>query len=728
MQGVGFRPFVYRLAQARGVRGWVRNRTGAVEICAAASGAILDLFLEDILAKAPPAARPELISVTPAHFQGAEFEIRDSIAQGGTLGLPPDLAPCPECLAEMAAPTNRRYRYPFINCTQCGPRYSLIDALPYDRVRTSMAPFTLCAACAAEYANTADRRFHAEPVACPDCGPRLRFGTLEGEAALQAGLVLLRAGGILAAKGVGGYHLFCDAANAAAIARLRARKHRPDKPLALLLPESALTDYVASPDPVLFTPARPILLLPPRAGARLAEGIAPGLGEIGVMLPDSPLHHLLAEGFGAALVATSANRSGEPMIAEETAALEQLGPIADGFLHHDRRIARVVDDSVLRIIDGAPHILRAGRGLSPIELPLPFTLEAPVLACGGQMKNTIALGVGDRAILSPHLGDLDNPAALAAFAAMADDLQALYGARAEWLIADAHPGHASTRWAKTFLAKARGLKLETVWHHHAHASALAGEYGGADMLVFTWDGVGLGPDGALWGGEALWGRPGAWREVARLRRLKLQGGDAVAREPWRAAAAMCWQSGVTPPAGLVPEPLARTAWEHGLNCHESSAAGRLFDGAAALLGLGRLASHEGQAPARLEALAGKSAGSALHMDDAAPLPLTANEEGVWEADWRPLVPMLLDETCPPQERAARFHASLAATALAIAEKLAARRAGLAGGVFQNSRLSRTLLHGLRQRGIETHLGRRVPCNDAGLSFGQIMEFGARRHG
>lgn len=710
VQGVGLRPFVYHLAQKLGVAGWVRNAAGVVEICAAATPEVLAEFRAALLAEAPAAARPEIQAIAPAAFTGTGFTILDSAAGEMVQGLPPDLAPCPDCLAEMAAP-GRRHRYPFINCTQCGPRYSIIRALPYDRANTTMAAFPMCAACAAEYANPADRRFHAEPVACADCGPRLRFGTAEGEAALQACLAALRAGRIVAVKGVGGYHLLCDAADEAAVATLRARKHRPEKPLALLLPEARVMDYVVADDPALHLPGRPIVLLEKRPG--LPEALAAGLAELGVMLADSPLHHLLAEGFGGALVATSANRSGEPMVTDETQAEVELAGIADGFLHHDRKIERAVDDSVLRIIDGAPRILRAGRGLSPIEMPLPFTLERPVLALGGHVKSAIALAWGDRAVISPHLGELDNAPAQAAFARMAADVQALYGVRAELLIADAHAGYGSTRWAR-----AQGLPVESVWHHHAHASALAGEYGGAETLVFTWDGVGLGQDGTLWGGEALLGQPGAWRLAARLKRLRLQGGDAVAREPWRSGAAMCWHAGIAPPEGLVPNTLAHAAWARGVNCHESSAAGRLFDGAAALLGLCRNASYEGQGPAMLEALAGP-------LPDATPLPLH-EAEGEWEADWGPLVPMLLDETLPSAERAARFHAALAATAAEIARLVGARTVGLSGGVFQNRKLAEALLTRLRAAGITAHLGLKIPANDAGLSFGQVVEFGARQ--
>ena len=731
MQGVGFRPFVYRLARELGLRGWVRNGAGIVEILAAGSEVALAEFAEALIAQAPGAAQPVLLANMEANVEapdcGAEdFSILDSVGAGAAMrGLPPDLAPCDDCLRELADPADRRYRYPFINCTQCGPRYSLIHALPYDRANTAMAGFAMCAGCATEYADPGNRRFHAEPVACPDCGPRCWFGEAGGEAALGACVTALRAGKIVAVKGVGGYHLFCDAGSETGVRELRRRKRRPDKPLAVLFPDVAAllaecVDLDAAGLAVLRGVERPILLAPRRAGAGLADSIAPGLGDIGVMLADSPLHHLLVEDFGRPLVATSANRSGAPMLIDPAKAERELVGIADAFLHHDRPIARAVDDSVLRVIDGAPRVMRGGRGMSPVELRLPFTLAEPVLAVGGQMKSTIALGFEDRVVISPHLGDLDNPEACAAFARMAADLQGLYGVRARVILSDAHPGYASTQWARR-----QGCEVVPVWHHYAHASAVAGEFGGdAPMLVFTWEGGGLGPDGALWGGEVLLGRPGAWQAVARLRRMRLQGGDVVAREPWRSGAALCWHAGMAAPEGLLPPGgMALAAWVAGVNCHESSAAGRLFDGAAALLGLCKTASYEGQGPALLEACAGAG-------EPVPGLPLRVDAAGVLEADWGPLVPMLLDESLSVALRAARFHGALAATAREISRAMrdvhGVEIVGLAGGVFQNRLLAETVLGMLRADGLSVRLGRQIPCNDAGLSFGQMIEFGARK--
>ena len=737
VQGVGFRPFIYRLALRLAISGWVRNRVGTVEILASAPASALDRFIEAIFAEAPHAARPVLIDSSPAtRDMAAGFAIRESEATDGAARcFPADLAPCADCLRDLADPADRRRRYPFVNCTQCGPRYSLIRGLPYDRANTAMAAFALCPSCAAEYADPCDRRFHAEPVACPGCGPQCRFETLDhapaaGAAALAATVAALRAGRIVAVKGVGGYHLFCDAADDSAVAELRRRKSRPDKPFAVLFPADPriLAGCVAIDDrtlDLLRGQARPILLLDRHPQAPLAASLAPGLRTIGAMLADSPLHHLLVEDFGAPLVATSANRSGAPMPIDAAAATRSLAGIADGFLHHDRPIERPVDDSVLRIIDGAPRIIRAGRGLCPIERRLPFRLADPVLALGGHMKSTIALGVEDRVVISPHLGDLDDPRAVAGFARMAADLQALYGVTARRLLTDAHPAYASTRWARS-----QGIETVALWHHHAHAAAVAGEYDRCDetLLVFTWDGVGLGPDGTLWGGEALLGRPGAWRRVARFRPFRLQGGDRAGREPWRSAAALCWSAGVAPPDRVLPEDggqLAQMAWSRGVNCHETGAAGRIFDAAASLLGLCRIASFEGQGPSLLEALADAADAP---PPAAAPMVLCETEDGAIEADWASILPDLLDESRPRSARAAAFHESMAATAVEIAATIRDRHGiatvGLAGGVFQNRRLAETICHRLRADGFTPLLGAAIPCNDAGLSFGQIIEFGA----
>lgn len=732
VQGVGFRPFVHRLATAQGLAGWVQNRMGEVEIVCQGPRARLDAFAHALLVEAPPLARPRVVSTAPVKTDDLEsFEIRVSETHGvRSIHVPPDYYACPDCVRELRDPHDRRYRYPFINCTQCGPRYTLIERLPYDRPNTSMAGFALCPECRREYTDPLDRRFHAEPVACPACGPRLQFyseddGQIdEPAAALDAALRGLRHGKILAVKGIGGYHLMCDARDDRAIARLRLLKPRPHKPLAVMFPfvgedgfdvlrrhaRPSETDLAQLADPM-----RPIVLVPKQPDGALAEGIAPGLAEIGAFLPYSPLHHLLLQDFGAPLVATSGNASGEPVLTDNREVESRLAHVADGFLHHDRPIVRPADDPVYRVIAGMPRPLRLGRGIAPLELELPFALAQPVLATGGHMKNAIALAWDRRVVVSPHIGDLGTPRSLAVFEQVAADLQALYGVRAERVVHDAHPYYVSTRWARQ-----TGLALVSVFHHRAHASALAGEEPDIEhWLIFTWDGVGYGEDGTLWGGEALLGAPGGWRRVASFRPFHLPGGEKAGREPWRSAAALCWETG-TAWKGL-PEhaDLLHVAWRKRLNAPATSAVGRLFDAAAALTGLNQRSSFEGQGPMLLEAAATGA--------DALPLPLTHDANGLWRTDWAPLVPMLLDAACPVAERAGRFHATLARALLDQARRAREEHGdftvGLTGGVFQNRRLAELALDALRAHGFDTRLPARTPCNDGGLCYGQVIEAG-----
>jgi hydrogenase maturation protein HypF len=723
VQGVGFRPFVYRVAHRYRLKGWVRNLSGRVEIMAQGRPDALQRFGAALLDEAPPLARPEKLADAPARRQEVQgFAIVESRAdEAAHVGVPPDFFACDACLAELRDPRDRRHRYPFINCTQCGPRYTLIRRVPYDRPNTTMAGFAMCARCAAEYADPLNRRFHAEPVACPDCGPQLAFksGFLEplvGEDALAACVAALSAGKVVAVKGIGGYHLMCDAANSEAIATLRARKRRPHKPLAVMFPmDAAFTDTARA---LLLDPMRPIVLLPKPEAPAVAPEVAPGCAEIGAMLPYSPLHDLLLEDFGAPLVATSANLTGEPVLVDNAEAEARLAHVADAFLHHDRPIARPADDPVYRVVLGKPRPMRLGRGNAPLEIELPFSLPRPVLALGGHLKGTVALGWERRAVVSPHLGDMDALRSLALLKQVAADLQALYGVRAVSLVCDAHPDYATTR-----LAARWELPVKRVFHHHAHASALAGEFarqGG--WLVFTWDGSGFGEDGTLWGGEALIGRPGSWRRAASLRPFALPGGERAAREPWRSALALCWETEMHWNGARGRDlGLLRHAWERGLNCPRTSSAGRLFDAAAALLGLVSNASFEAQAPMALEAAC---AGDV----EAIPLPLE-RRDGLWVSDWEPLLERLLDGAAGPGERAALFHATLAGALLDQARTLRAEhgvsRIGLTGGVFQNRVLCERVARDAAREGFAVFIPERVPCNDAGLSFGQLVEAGAR---
>lgn len=731
VQGVGFRPFVYRVAHRCGVNGWVRNRAGEVEVLAQGYAELLQRFRQALVAEAPPLARPKIfaeLSVVPEPV--ANFQIRASEASSSEhVHLPPDHFTCDECLNEMANSGDRRFRYPFINCTQCGPRYTLIERLPYDRANTSMARFPLCHQCAAEYANPGERRFHAEPLACPRCGPRLEFripgsNAQFGADALSATTDALRTGKIVAVKGIGGYHLLCDAANSRVVATLRARKNRPDKPLAVMFPlepDLAALHCATVPDSaheiMLRDPVRPIVLVPKHPTSGLAPEIAPNVGDIGAMLPYSPLHHLLLADFGAPLVATSGNISGEPVLTDNGMAEWRLAPIADAFLHHDRTIVRPADDPVYRFIGAQPRPIRLGRGNAPAEIELSFSLRRPVLALGGHLKNTIALGWGRRAVLSPHLGDMDTVRGLELLKSVAADLQALYGVRAEAIICDAHPGYATTR-----LAPRLGLPVKKVFHHYAHASALAEEIDAtADWLVFTWDGAGFGRNETIWGGEALLGRPGCWRRVATVRPFALLGGDRAAREPWRSALALCWEAGVEWSDCPHDTDVLRHAWMRKLNCPQTSSIGRLFDGAAALLGLVSRASYEGQAASYLEAISGEGAKPVV-------LPLSRRVDGIWETDWRPLLNCLMDATQTTSGRAAMFHATLAemllAQARAVRDEYGELRLGLTGGVFQNRLLGELVLSGAGRDGFLAFIPERLPCNDAGLSFGQIAEASA----
>lgn len=732
MQGVGFRPFVYRTATALGITGHVLNKMGEVEIVASGSRDALARFRKQLLVEAPPLSRPVLQSVTPLDAPAADvFSIVASSADAtAQVCVPPDYFMCEDCRAELQDPHDRRYRYPFINCTQCGPRYTLISQLPYDRPNTSMAAFELCPACRAEYEDPADRRFHAEPVACPACGPRLTFeaagASLTGEPALERALVMLQAGEILAVKGVGGYHLMCDAGDAGAVLRLRQRKHRPDKPLAVMFPlqgEDGLAavrravSLSAADAELLAGPMRPILLARKKNMTDLAPNLAPGLAELGVFLPYTPLHQLLLAGFGAPLVATSGNVSGEPVLTDNGEASRRLAGIADAFLHHDRPILRPADDPVFRPMGKRPRPLRIGRGTAPREMNLPWRLRQPVIAVGGHMKGTVALGWDDRAVVSPHIGEMDSPRSMAVFESVVNDLQALYGVRARGIVCDAHPGYATHRWAK----RQAGLPVTPVWHHAAHASALAAEHPDpGQWLVFAWDGVGLGPDGTLWGGEALYGGPGSWHRLASMRPFRLPGGERAGREPWRSAAALHWESGLE--WGRCPDVdgLARAAWRQQVNAPQTSAVGRLFDAASALVCDLHHVSYEAQGPMHLEALC-------QHEGEVVPLPLERAGQ-VLRTDWSALLPLLTDEHRSQAQRAEAFHSSMAAALVAQVHALSQAREidhiGLAGGVFQNRVLTEQIVAKLRSEGRRVFLSEELPCNDAAIAFGQLVESAA----
>ena len=733
VQGVGFRPFVYRLASEYGVTGQVQNRLGDVEVIACGDHAVLQRFCGDVVDRAPPLSQ---VSITQQQWLDdvsfADFNIVSSSAQAAPqVFMPPDYFMCDDCRRELQDPHDRRYQYPFINCTQCGPRYTLIQSLPYDRPNTSMADFPLCADCQVEYTNPNDRRFHAEPLACPTCGPTLAFVGAHDDtpaAALDSAVRHLRDGKTVAVKGIGGYHLMCDALSAASVARLRDRKQRPDKPLAVMFPVTGadgcdsvrryalLDDAEAS---LLKGPVRPIVLLRKKQATDLAENIAPGLAEIGAFLPYSPLHQLLLNALGRPLVATSGNISGEPVLTDNDQAQRSLAPMVDSFLHHNRRIVRPADDSVFRQISGVMRPLRLGRGATPCEFEMPWRQARPTLAVGGQMKGAIALSWDKRIVVSPHIGEMDSPRSLAVFERVIADLQSLYEVRAERIVCDAHTGYTTHRWAR----QQQGIAVDTVWHHHAHASALAAEYGlRGPTLVFTWDGVGLGEDGSLWGGDALLGCSGDWRRVASLRPFRLPGGERAGREPWRSAAALMWESDVAWSACPDTDNLARSAWRADLNCPSTTAAGRLFDAAAAIILGTHEVSFEAAGPMQLEALCRR-------RRQPIALPLEKRDNGVLRSDWEPLLEMLLADHLDTATRAEIFHASLAHAILmqarAVRDASAVTQVGLCGGVFQNRVLTEQVMDLLQDDGFSVFLPARLPCNDAALCVGQAAELAAR---
>jgi len=748
VQGVGFRPFVHRLATENNIHGWVENRTGQVAIHAEGTADKLRVFEDALIDRAPSNSSPAIRELREADYARHDtFSIRASDARADKdIRIVPDLPVCDACLQELFDKSNRRHHYPFINCPQCGPRYTLIGQLPFDRSNTTMADFPLCARCQREYEDLLDRRFHAELIACADCGPTLNYKDYSGEIAdtvadnkkaLARCVSALQQGKIVAVKGIGGYHLVCDARDDDVVLRLRARKHRPDKPLAVMLPHGRLNQIVATEieqhellsgavHPIvlltkqlltkrLLTQLLPAQLFTQRRTCNLSEHIAPGLNEIGVMLPYSPLHHLLLRAFDGPLVATSANISGEPVLTDNQEVDQRLHSVADACLHHNRLILRPAEDPVYRFIHNKARPFRFGRGNTPIEMTLPFSVNAPVLAVGGHIKNSIALAWDERIVVSPHIGELDSLRSQHVFNQVINDFQKLYQVNVQQVVCDAHPGYASSRWAHQ-----SGLAVYPVFHHHAHAACVAGEfYHEATWLVFAWDGTGLGADHSLWGGEALFGHCGHWDRVASMRPFYLPGGEQAGRAPWRSAAAMCWEAGISWQLSEYPTELVHQAWERKVNCPKSSAVGRLFDAAASLTGLIQVTSFEGQGPMLLEATASKGAAEAIA------LPLSQDAYGIWRTDWEPLLGLLMDNSLPLADRARCFHETMAYALLQQALKLREKHGdfavGISGGVFQNRLLTEQVIVLLKHQGFRCYFPQKISVNDAGLCFGQIME-------
>jgi hydrogenase maturation protein HypF len=731
VQGVGFRPFVWREATSRGLTGWVGNDAAGVVL--EVEGPVDAVYsLLESLSRPPPLARVDEVRSHPVPpVGGAGFQVRTSNTEGARSALiSPDTATCAECSREMRDEADRRFRHPFVNCTSCGPRYTIVVSVPYDRSRTTMAAFPLCAACQAEYDDPANRRFHAEPVCCPDCGPRLRLVDRSGQAVdgdpIQSATGVLNRGGVVAVKGLGGYHLAVDASNEDAVGALRRRKHREDRPFAVMVADvDAARDLcrIGSDElGLLVSPARPIVLLQRLPVAQVAPSVAPGSPRLGLMLPYTPLHSLLLDAFGGPLVLTSGNISDEPIAFDDGDASTRLAGIADAFLLHDRAIRTRVDDSVSAVVHGRVVPIRRSRGYVPAPLALPVEAPEPVLACGSSLKNTFCVTRGSQAFVSHHVGDLDDYSTLRSFIDGIAHLTNLLDVEPRVLAHDLHPDYPSTRYAMD----RPDARLVPVQHHHAHiASCLAdnGEHG--PVIGVAFDGVGLGTDGTAWGGEFLVADLTGFTRAAHLAPVAMPGGDAAARQPWRMAAAHLHTAyDGQPPADLDVVRRQGRRWgqvlaaaQAGVNAPLTSSAGRLFDAVSALLGVRDEVTYEGQAAIDLE--------HAADPDETGSYLLPVSDDPVATVQVAHLVRSVTEDllrgTAVPV-LAARFHNALADMVLDVCSRLRDRHGlgtvALSGGVFQNALLLGRCLDLLEAGGFRVLTHRQVPPNDGGLSLGQ----------
>jgi hydrogenase maturation protein HypF len=737
VQGVGFRPFAYALARELGLSGQVANTSAGVIAEVEGPRSAVAAFAARIGSEAPPLAVVEKVSTAELRVRGGtEFVILDSAAGSGRTLVSPDVATCNDCVAEFGDPADRRYHHPFITCTNCGPRFTIITGLPYDRPATTMAGFDLCADCAREYADPSDRRFHAQPIACPSCGPRLNLVapgaiTRSDQEALAGARQLLRAGAILAVKGLGGFHLVCDATDAAAVATLRKRKDRGDKPFAVMAADLATARQIAEIDPaeaeLLTGHRRPIVLLRRLPDASVAEVVAPGNPDLGIMLPYTPLHRLLFDDLPV-LVMTSGNVSGEPIVISDEEALVRLAPLADAWLGHDRPIHVPCDDSVVRIVEGAELPIRRSRGYAPFPIALPLPVR-PALAVGGDLKNTFCLGEGGYAWLSAHVGDMDDLATLHAFSKAEQHLEQLTGVRPELLVTDKHPAYRSRHWAQL---QAAGRPVIGVQHHHAHLASVLAEHGydGAEPVIgFAFDGTGYGDDGAVWGGEVLLADYQGFERHAHLRYVPLPGGDAGVRNSCRMAlshlrvAGLDWDPRLPAVAACTGQEraLLQTQLERDIACAPTSSMGRLFDAVSSLAGVCHRVGYEAQAAIELEGLA------LTRLAECGP----AYEFGLIEGSPRQLDPApvlasvvrdVLDGV-DPGVVGARFHLAvveaMVSVAIGVRETTGLSTVALSGGVFVNRVLLSASIRALSSAGFSVLRHLRVPPTDAGIALGQL---------
>lgn len=742
VQGVGFRPFVYALAQKYHAVGWVKNTSSGVEIEINAQASDVEGFLRELRTSPPPLARIDEFTAEPCPVNSyTGFEILESQPEEGRyIPISPDITICPDCLREMQNPADRRYRYPFINCTNCGPRFSIIQDIPYDRPKTTMAPFEMCPSCAGEYHNPADRRFHAQPTACPDCGPHVWFQAGDEilaarEEAIQMARRWLQEGKILAIKGLGGYHLACDAANREAVIRLRERKKRSDKPFALMAYDlQAVRSFCrVSPEEekLLLSPQHPIVLLEMRPDSFIAPEAAPNQRTLGVMLPYTPLHILLLEpaaGYPRALVMTSGNLSEEPIAYQDDDAGSRLTPLADAFLLHNRDIHMRVDDSVARIVRSQPYLIRRSRGYAPDPIHLPFAMEQ-VLAVGAELKNTFCLTRDAYAFVSHYIGDLENYETLRSFEEGIDHFRNLFRIHPRAIACDLHPDYLSSRYAGQ-AAETENLPLVQVQHHHAHLAACLADnrWQSAEQVIgLSYDGTGLGTDHAIWGGEVLYGGYAQVERIFHLAYAPLPGGDAATRNPSRVALAQLWQAGLDwdpdlpPVQALCPaeRSLLRAQLDHAINSPLTSSLGRLFDAAAALMGIRQTATYEGQAAIEMEQLCDPLEQGAY------PLALQSGEIST-AALWPALTADVLNR-CPQPLMAARFHNALVRINLEACRSIRSQTGcsvvALSGGVWQNRILLEKTITLLENDGFQVLIHRQVPTNDGGIALGQAAILG-----
>lgn len=741
VQGVGFRPFIHRLAARHRLGGWIRNTDADVEIAIEGDPAGLDGFIQALRGHVPPLVRIDHLQIDVAPREGL---VDFTIGESATHGLPgqvvtPDIGICADCERELLDPHDRRYRYPFITCTNCGPRYSVIDSMPYDRERTSMRAFVQCPACCREYEDIGDRRYHSETNSCPACGPRLGYVDARGDLVACADPVAeaaraLKSGAIVAVRGLGGFHLAVDAQCETAVARLRARKRRDGKPFAVLVRSldaaEQVADLSAAERTWLAMAERPIVIAPRAQGSEIARSVSLDLGTIGVMLAYTPLHILLTEAVGRPVVLTSGNPSGLPLAASLAEALANLGDIADGYLTHDREIVARVDDSVVRLADAEPVILRRARGFAPLPLPLPVASPVALVAVGPHLKNTFTVATGGHAFVSPHIGDLDTLEAEEHWVATFSSLRRLFGIEPRVAARDLHPEYSSTRLAAVLPVE----RVLSVQHHHAHIAAVAAEHGVRGRVIgVAYDGTGYGTDGHTWGAEFLVADLTGYRRAGHLRYAPLPGADLAARTPWRAA--LGYQSLLEregEPATFAFNGVERSTLEvvrrqidRGVNCPLASSMGRLFDAAAAILGICLESRFEGEAAIRLETMADGKAGVALPFDT------VETDEGV-VLDPLPLLLALSEARRRGRDAAdlaADFHQSIAVATARLAARFAEQEGldqiALGGGVFQNARLLRTVVRDLERRGFAVLRPRQLPPNDGAISYGQAAIAAAR---